>query len=399
MGMTDVLGRLRRRLGVAALAFSALALVSCGGGGASLDAPTTVDDVTGPGRLMGATPLPDVAAAQVAAALAAAGDKAPPFAPHYDVATWRIEYLTLDADGLEVRASGLLALPRKPPGARSPVLSYQHGTIFHDAEAPSNAILPDEPPIVMASLGYIVLAADYVGYGSSRSSDHPYLLSAPSASTVIDLLSAGRTWRLRNGVVANGQLFLAGYSEGGYTTMAAHRALEAGSSVHRPELVSVVPGAGPYDVAATLDALLQRVKDENAFLGAFIDPGFLRYMPGAIRVEVRRALVRKLVPDDADVKFDSRFVDAFFEDDRDKIERQSNVHNWKPERRTRLFHGRGDQTVPYISATNTLQAMLARGAPDVTLTDCDATPSGHLQCVPPYCAFMAAELAERARDL
>ena len=48
--------------------------------------------------------------------------------------------------------------------------------------------------------------------------------------------AAARTLRLKNNVQSNGQLFLAGYSEGGYVTMAAHRALQAGSTPHRDEL-------------------------------------------------------------------------------------------------------------------------------------------------------------------
>lgn len=389
---------MRKACIVAVMACSAL-LAACGGGGAGLPAPPVVEEPAGPGRLVAVHTRPLVRAAEAAAAVAAAGSTLPAVVPRYDVANYRIDYRTLDADGNEVTASGLVAVPIKGAHARSPLLSYQHGTIFEDAEAPSNAITADAPPVVMASLGYLVLAPDYVGYGASKGAGHPYLLSGPSASAVIDLLTAARTWRLRNGVAGNGQLFLVGYSEGGYVTLAAQRALEAGTSVHRAELVGSVPGGGPYHVAATLDALLQRVKDENRFLGAFIDPGLLRHLPGAIRVEVRRALVRKLVPDDTGVFFDTRFIDAFFEDDRDKIERQSNVHDWRAERPVRLFHGRDDRTVPYIAGSSTLDAMLARGSTSVTMTDCTAVPSDHLPCVAPYFDFIVQTLAPHARDL
>ncbi len=58
-----------------------------------------------------------------------------------------------------------------------------------------------------------------------------------------------------------------------------------------------------------------------------------------------------------------------------------------------------DQTVPYVSAAQTLQAMLALGAPDVTLTDCAALPFSHIGCVPDFPQFMLGEFARRARDL
>ena len=103
-----------------------------------------------------------------------------------------------------------------------------------------------DPPVVLASLGYIVIAADYVGYGVSAAAPHPYLLSAPSASAVVDLMTAAKYWRQVQHVPDNKQLFLTGYSEGGYVTMATHRALQAGTSPHRNELVRVVAGAGRY---------------------------------------------------------------------------------------------------------------------------------------------------------
>lgn len=361
------------------------------------------EEPAGRGRTVSVERLLRIRAGEVREALAASGAPALALPAAYDVVAWRLTYLTLDADGREVAASALMAVPVKPPGARSPVLSYQHGTIFRDAEAPSNAARPGEPPIALAAAGFFVVAADYVGYGASRGVPHPYLLSAPSAAAVVDALVAAHHWRQRRGMATNGQLFLAGYSEGGYTTMAAHRELERGTEpTHAPlrdALASVVPGAGPYHLAATLDALLEQIRDDNALLAALIDPGFLRHLGGSVRAEVRRALVRALLPGDADVAFDTRFIDAFLDDDRSRIEQQSNVHDWRPARPVRLFHGRDDRTVPYASSTSTLQAMQAHAAPDVTLSDCPAVPSGHLECVPAYTVHLLQVLAATARDL
>lgn len=405
----------------------AVLLVACGGGGAGQaggDAPVTggtggtgetgggtapppppvvIEEPLGPGRTLAVERLALVTAAEVQAALASQGSEAPPLAAAYDVEAWRITYLTLDADGREQKASGLLAVPNKPRGARSPVLSWQHGTIFRDAEAPSNAVLPAELPIQLAAAGWFVVAADYVGYGASKGVPHPYLLSAPTAAAVLDLLVAARNWRLRNGVPGNGQLFLAGYSEGGFATMAAHRLLQAGPHAAREsiggELVATVPGAGPYHLTATLDALLEQIRDESPLLAALIDPGFLRHLGSSLRNEVRRRLVRYLIPDDADVAFDTRFVEAYLEDDRDKIERQSNVHDWRPGVPVRLFHGRDDKVVPYASSTSTRQTMLNRAAPDVTLADCSAAPAGHLECIAGYKRHLLRALGTWARDL
>ena len=351
---------------------------------------------------MGATVLGRITAADIALAItaaAASGERVPVVNPAYEVANHRLTYLTLDGRGRTVTASGLVSVPVKTAGARSPVISYQHGTTFKDAEAPSNHAVASEPPVVMASLGYIVVAPDYVGYGASKGMEHPYLLSAPSASAVLDLLTAAKSWRRSNGIADNGQLFLAGYSEGGYVTVAAHRAMQTGNSVHLATLVTAVPGAGPYHLGVTMDELLRRVKDEHPVLGALISPGFLKNLGSTVRNEVRRLLLRLIIPDGADITLQTTFLDTYMADDDDAMERQSNVHDWKPDAPVSLYHGRDDQTVPYASATRTLQAMQARAAPQVSLTDCTATPADHLPCVVPYWTFMLAQLSGWARDL
>ncbi len=381
------------------------ALAACGGGGNDLapgggqptePPPTPVRS----GRLESAAQLRNIPVQDIAAALAAKESLAEGVVPRYSVTAYRIQYLTTDADGKEVKASGLVSVPQKAAGAKSPVLSYQHGTIFQDAEAPSNNAVASEVAVVLASLGYIVLAPDYVGFGASRGTPHPYLLAGPAAAATVDFLTAARTWRGQANVVDNGQLFLTGYSEGGYVTMAAHRAMQEGGSPHLQQLRMVVPGAGPYNVQATMDGLVDLVRQEQPVIGALINPGFLRYLGGSVQREVRRLLLRALIPGDADVTYDTRFIDRFLPEDVRYLEEYSNVYDWKPSVPVRMYHGRDDRTVPYASSVSTVRAMQRRGAGDlVSLTDCRAQPAGHLQCVPPFITFMLGQLAPVAQDL
>ncbi|MDB5872542.1 MAG: hypothetical protein JWQ07_1984, partial [Ramlibacter sp.] len=248
-------------------------LGACGGGGGGTPPPIVnappadPANVAGPGQFMAAVHLKTISPAEVSAALALDGDAAFLATPRYAVQAYRLTYLTVDGEGRRIAASGLVAIPQKPAGALSPVLSYQHATINRQADAPSSLTKLGDPPVVLASLGYIVVAADYVGYGVSSAALHPYLLSAPSASAVIDFLTAAKYWRQTQQVADNKQLFLTGYSEGGYVTMATHRALQAGTSTHRNELVRVVAGAGPYNVVATMDQLLAILRRDYAPLG------------------------------------------------------------------------------------------------------------------------------------
>lgn len=358
-----------------------------------------IPEVTGQGALVGVEALPIFSAQFFRDGLAAQNAIVPSAKPIYDVKAWRVRYMTLNGQGLAVEASGLIGIPVKSQGSLSPVVSYQHGTIFKDAQAPSNNLIATEPTLLMASMGYIAVAPDYVGYGASKGKEHPYLMATPTANAVIDLLTATRIWRQREGYGSNGQLFLMGYSEGGYATVAAHRKMQSDNSVHLHQLAGVIPGAGPYHVGETLNVLLLRVRDQNPLIGGLLSPGLLKNLGATVRNEVRRQLVKALIPSDADVTLNTTFIDYFLADDTAALDRDCNVHDWAPLKRVDLFHGKDDQTVPYSSSTRTLQAMLSRGATSVSLTNCSATPSGHLECVPSYFDFALMNLKAVAKGL
>lgn len=357
-------------------------------------------DPLGPGELKSATLLNTIPVTDIVGALGAADVRIQNVNPIYAVTSYRLEYLTSDADGRPVLASGLVSVPVKAPGAASPVLSFQHGTMFQNSEAPSNHAVPAEVSVILASLGYIVVAPDFVGYGTSAGTPHPYLLAGPSAAVTIDFLTAAGTFWRKAGVSDNAQLFMTGYSEGGYVTMAAHRAMQSGGNPNLAPLRVVVTGAGPYNVQTTFDALLARVREKYPLLGALINPGFLRYLGPSLRTEIRDQLLKLLLPSNADVAFDVRAIDWYLADDVQAISRASNVHDWRPDVPPRLFHGREDQTVPYASSLSTLQAMQNNGAGAlVSLTDCPVSPADHIACVPSFLSFTLDQLAPVARDL
>jgi len=377
----------------------------CGGNPGSGSPPVPVPEpppvnVLGPGQFKDAVKLKTISSTEIAAAIELGGTTALLASPRYAVQAYRLTYLTLDGQGRQILASALVALPQKPGSALSPVLSYQHPTLTREADAPSHLADVGNPAVVMASLGYIVLSADYVGYGVSKGAAHPYLLSGPSAAAVIDLLTAAKYWRRTQQVLDNQQLFLAGYSEGGYVTMATQRALQAGTSNHRLEVVSVAPGAGPYNVGLTLDEGLAVVRQVNPLLGLLLSPGLLKYLSDADRNNVRDQMLRQMLGDDADVTFMPTILDNYLADDRAAIESLSDVYDWRAEVPVNLFHGRDDRTVSYLNASSTWQAMQARGAGNlVNVTDCSAQPAGHSECVQPYWRFMLETFAKVAKDL
>ena len=391
---------LRRSFSLTPLLLAA-ALVACGGGDDDPATPEQPPENSAPGALLSGSMVNTITPAQITQAF-----KDPEsyiqggIVPRYSVSSYRLNYVTTDKNGAKVTASGLVSVPVKTAGARSPVLSYQHASTFRNNQAPSIKVEAVEPPLVLASLGYIVVSPDYVGFGASYGVEHPYLTSSPSSRAVIDMLSAAQTWRRQAGVADNGQLFLAGYSEGGYATMAAHRAIHQQGGELKTQLQAAVPGAGPYDVQETLDEQLDRVRKLFPPLALLIDPDHLSDASESVRNEVRRLLLRQMVPEDGDVRYQTLFMDRFLADDKAGIAAEHSVHlGWAPSVPVYLFHGRGDLTVPYSAAESARDTLRAAGATDVTLTDCTTPKFGHLDCVPEYFRFAVDRMGRLAKDL
>lgn len=321
-----------------------------------------------------------------------------------NVKVYRIEYLTPNAQGDLIQASGIIAVPDRSPQEKSkplPLLSYQHGTIFRNSEAPSQAISADQAPLVLASMGFAVVAADYIGFGSTLGTPHPYLQSSIAATTTVDLISAAKTWLSQNNFKQNGQLFLMGYSQGAHVSMAAHKLLQNLQSARLSTPVLMIGGGGPYSVQATMDGVLQRIRNAEPLLASLIQPGVLRLLGGSLRERIRNEIVKKIIPSNSDISLDPKVLDLFLADDEQGLNQLSNVHNWIPEVPVHLFHGIDDETVSYSSSLQTIQTMqqLSNGNAPVSLTNCEAQATSHLGCVGPFFKFSFQTLFNAARDL
>ena len=349
-------------------AFS-LSMIACGGGGSDsgsdpdpIETPTNSDR----GSFQSISSKTVNSTADIQAAINSVGGQN--ITVQYAVDTYKIEYMTVDSSNALVKVSGLIAIPEK--ATPSPIISYQHATTFTNDEAPSNQLIASEKgiEIALASLGYIVFSADYVGFGSSLGRDHPYLQKLPSANVVNDMLKASKSWIDFSDIETNGQMFITGYSQGGYITMAALQEYQ-NNPQQGMDVVTAVMGAGPYNLSLALNELVE----EN--LG-FSIPRI--NLPGDLADGIISLIESVFIPEDADVGYETEFLDRLLSDDR-----QDDVHNWKPLIPIILFHGEDDETVPIISSESTLNTMLALGA-DVELIKCTAVPSGHKDCVPQY---------------
>lgn len=350
-------------------------------------------NVTGAGQLKASATLQDFAVNTFQKAWGSQDEW--PLRSMYDVRAFKVEYLTSNTNGELILASGLIAIPIMNSSKQLTIVSYQHGTIFKNNQAPTLALNSKEAPLLLASLGFAVVAADYIGYGSSQGVAHPYLQSAPAATTVVDLLVAARSWFQRNHVKVNQQLILIGYSQGAHVSMAAYRYLQANPNPYLPQPTMMIGGGGPYNVKATLDGILDMVRKKEPILGSLVDPNVLEHLGSSLRRRLRDAILKELIPADSDIKIDSRFLDLYLADRKAEIESISNVHQWQPINPIHMMHGTEDIVVPYTSSLSTLQSMqnLSGGRAPVNLRQCPTDANSHIGCVAPFFKFAFETMA------
>ncbi|MGP5271806.1 alpha/beta hydrolase family protein [Psychrobacter faecalis] len=183
----------------------------------------------------------------------------------------KVSYDTKGAADEDTNATAALMLPTgdaaECKGDR-PVLLYAHGTTTdkgYDFAQVGNAKNPavGEANLIAANFaaqGYIVVAPNYAGYDESKLDYHPYLVAQQQSTDMVDALDSARSIieRKKRANDANyskiddsGKLFIAGYSQGGYVTMATARALQ---DKNEP-VTAIAPSSGPYALAAFGDEI------------------------------------------------------------------------------------------------------------------------------------------------
>jgi hypothetical protein len=239
----------------------ALLLAGCGGGGGGSAGSTT----PARGTLLQTPPqlLSTVTTSTLLAELNAAAANQQVLAlsgpPVCDVLLYHIEYETVGGANEATTASAALMVPTgvgaNCTGPR-PIVEYAHGTTtdrnfnMSDMQNAETLILA----ALFAAQGYIVVAPNYAGYDTSTLSYHPYLLADQQSNDMIDALKAARTALPLASLTLtedSGQLFITGYSQGGYVAMATHRAMQAAGM----RVDAAVPMSGPYALAAFADAI------------------------------------------------------------------------------------------------------------------------------------------------
>ncbi len=159
-------------------------------------------------------------------------------------------YRSINVRGDTIIVSGKFFYPEN--GVIKNLMIVSHYTIGANHEAPSETFSFEG---MYAGMGYGVVMADYIGYGVTVDSIHPYLQAETTAHNVIDMALAVRPFIAERGLkVLSDSVILMGYSQGGATTLHVQRVMESFPFYQKQfKIKKVYAGAGPYDIARTYD--------------------------------------------------------------------------------------------------------------------------------------------------
>lgn len=302
----------------------------------------------------------------------------------HNVERYTITYRT-SYKGEEVHASGVLLLPQGLT-AEASVVSLQHGTTFQKSDAPS-LDTGFQGMEFFASAGYITLLPDYLGYGASDDIFHPYYDQEHAALAVIDLVKAAKEYLMREQIAVGEKLFLAGYSEGGYVTLAAAKEIEE-DPIPGMKVVAVAAGAGGYDLNAMHESIIgaqyysypsylafvtmsyNETYDWNKPLSYFFNEHYAdslaKYMNGNHGGGFINSKLTSHIPS----LLNPQFFGGLKGDGEAEFKlalKENSVAGWRTQVPIRLFHGTRDEIIPYQNSEITLKKFQEAGSNNVTL--------------------------------
>ncbi|MCF8261698.1 MAG: lipase family protein, partial [Melioribacteraceae bacterium] len=307
----------------------------------------------------------------------------PDFQAQYDVELVRIVYKTIDAKDEIVFASGVVGIPKKV-GA-SPLISLHHGTQTKKNRVASQNVNDAYQSIIAASVGYVTSEPDYLGFGVSTGV-HPYLHEKTSASCAIDMIRATKRYCEQKNISINSQLFLAGYSQGGYVTMATHKEIET-NLTNEFQVTASAPMAGPHDLLGTAQFVLSDDEYPRPSFISFIAYAYNEVYEWNKLSEIFNAPYNSLIPQLYDgnsttAEIDNQlpkslrtlFSDSFIDGLRDgtlgyivNAFEENSLLDWTPIAPITLIHGDADTYVPFSNASAAQASLLSNGATEVNL--------------------------------
>jgi len=171
-----------------------------------------------------------------------------------DLMNYVFNYPSVDPFGKPCTLSGTISVDKSLIRDNKPyngILLYNHFTIYATTQAPSRGAV--EFPTGAAFTNFIVVAPDYYGFGITEKLPQAYCISRANGRAALDAYLAAKRIIEDLKVKKGKDLVIAGYSEGGQTTMGVLREI----SERHPEIKvkRAFAGDGPYDINSMYDAI------------------------------------------------------------------------------------------------------------------------------------------------
>jgi len=307
----------------------------------------------------------------------------------HDVDIQKITYKTTFKNG-DIQASGLVCLPKT--AGDYPVLCFQNGTNTLHSEAPSADPKNDLFSILesVASMGFIVVIPDYIGFGASSQLTHPYLHAESTTQSILDMLRAVKEFGSQEKIVAKPtkDLFIFGYSQGGWATIQLQYAIEKNYSAEF-NLKASSCAAGPYSLEYMNKFITEKVDYPMPYfltylLNSYISIGLItnplsdfiqapyaakvpglfdgKHSGGTINSELTTQMSSLLTTD-----YRTGFAtNAKFAGIRGAFAANS-VEAWKITTPTRLYHGQNDEFIPVSLSQKMLADFKTKGVTDAQI--------------------------------
>ncbi|CCD86882.1 conserved exported protein of unknown function [Bradyrhizobium sp. ORS 285] len=178
------------------------------------------------------------------------------------VRLYRITYASVipERGNKPIRASGLLVVPEISETSL-PLVSYQHGTVYGKQEVPSSPEQSPETQLMIAQFagqGQLLIGADYFGMGISTEPEG-YMVKASHQQATYDMLIASRAV-LNDLHLTSTRLSIAGWSQGGFVTMAFLEKLESAGV----PVAAAATASAPVDVFVALNGFLSFPRKNDA---------------------------------------------------------------------------------------------------------------------------------------
>lgn len=321
---------------------------------------------------------------------------------NYDVELLEVVYAT-EYQGNVIETSGILMVPKNAGAFK--LVTYCHGTVVpigmfgQDGGTPSlfsgqskKYIEIRNVGLTWASAGYTVFMPDYVGYGRTKKTEHPYIYYPELVKSVEDGVVAVKTYL--QGLDANfsSNIVFAGYSQGAGAALFAHRKWEEETGFNDFDVLASINLSGPYNFKRFIQSVFEKkdnkeknipiyswamysmnrfseLKRPNDYIFSYpvYDQGSAFLPPSTLPSKVFNNFFMQQIVNGNDIEMNAL------------IKRNSIMGEWVPNGKVILFHGGDDTFVPYFNSEDCYANLQQLGA-DVDLFTYEG--KGHRNVLP-----------------